>query len=120
MKNILVVDDDRIVLESCRRSLEGEGFNIVTRNSVVEALQILEEECFDMLLVDVIMPEHDGIYLIGKVRGRWPLIRVIIMSGYPTQEVIARGEKAGAVGFVAKPFNPDELLEAVQAALDIQ
>jgi len=112
---ILVVDDDRIVLESCRRVLESEGFEVRLTTSAREALDVLSEGRFDLMLVDVIMPEYDGIYLMGSVRERWPQMPVIVMSGYPTPEVMARGRRAGAFYFIAKPFDPDELLEAVRA-----
>ena len=113
---MLVVDDDAIVLESCRRILESAGIEAVLTSSAKEALDALEvprEESFDLMLVDVIMPEYDGIYLMGSVRERWPDMPVIVMSGYPTPEVMAKGRRAGAYYFIAKPFDPGELLDAI-------
>ena len=117
MKNILIVDDDRVVLSSCRRVLEAEGYDTSLTSSVKEALQILEEKNFDLLLVDVIMPEYDGIYLIGNVREKLPRLPILVMSGYPTPETISSGLQMGATHFIAKPFTPDELVKAVGKAL---
>jgi DNA-binding response OmpR family regulator len=114
---LLVVDDDKVVLDSCRRILEAEGYTVVLTSSARDAVARLEAEAFDLLLVDVIMPEYDGIYLIGTVRQKWPTLPVLVMSGYPTPETISSGLSAGATHFIAKPFTPDELLAAVRKAL---
>jgi len=114
---LLVVDDDKVVLDSCRRILEAEGYTVVLTSSARDAVARLEAEAFDLLLVDVIMPEYDGIYLIGTVRQKRPTLPVLVMSGYPTPETISSGLSAGATHFIAKPFTPDELLAAVRKAL---
>ena len=117
MKSILVVDDDPVVLSSCRRILEAEGYTASLTSGVEEALRTLEEKNFDLLLVDVIMPEYDGMYLIGNVRERRPGLPILVMSGYPTPETISSGLQMGATHFIAKPFTPEELIGAVTKAL---
>jgi DNA-binding NtrC family response regulator len=117
MKKILIVDDDRVVLSSCKRILESEGYAVNLTASVKEALQMLEEKKFDILLVDVIMPEYDGMYLIGNVKTNLPHMPILVMSGYPTPETISSGMRMGATHFIAKPFTPDELITAVRKAL---
>ena len=117
MTNILIVDDDRVVLSSCKRILESEGYGTSLTSSAKEALQTLEGKNFDLLLVDVIMPEYDGMYLIGNVRKNLPRLPILVMSGYPTPETISNGLRMGATHFIAKPFTPDELIKAVQKAL---
>jgi DNA-binding NtrC family response regulator len=115
--NILVVDDDRVVLESCLRILEPEGHSLTLTSTAKEAVDKLERQRYDLLLVDVIMPEYDGIYLIGTAREKRPEMPILVMSGYPTPETIASGLRAGATHFIAKPFTPDELAAAVRRAL---
>ena len=117
MTKILVVDDDPVVLTSCKRILEPEGYSVGLTSSVKEALQMLERKKFDILLVDVIMPEYDGMYLIGNVRENLPHMPILVMSGYPTPETISSGMRMGATHFIAKPFTPDELVTAVRKAL---
>jgi len=117
MKKILIVDDDLVVLASCERILESEGYAVSLTSSVKEALKMLEEKKFDILLVDVIMPEYDGIYLIGNVKENLPHMPILVMSGYPTPETISSGMRMGATHFIAKPFTPDELIAAVRKAL---
>jgi DNA-binding NtrC family response regulator len=117
MKKILIVDDDPVVLASCQRILESEGYAVSLTSSVKEALEMLEEKKYDILLVDVIMPEYDGIYLIGNVRENQAHLPILVMSGYPTPETISSGMQMGATHFIAKPFTPDELIAAVKRAL---
>lgn len=114
---ILVVDDDPIVLDSCKLVLEAEGFDIASVPSADKALETMENDDFDLLLVDVKMPEHDGMYLMQEIEKKWPQIPIVVMSGYPTPETIANGMKMGAAKFIPKPFTPDELLETVRQVI---
>jgi DNA-binding NtrC family response regulator len=114
----LIVDDDQIVLDSCRRVLEAEGFVVYLVPGAEKALAVLEKNTtFDLLLIDVKMPEQDGMYLMRKVKDKLPAVPIIIMSGYPTSETIADGLQLGAKEFIAKPFTPDELIETVRKVM---
>ena len=114
---ILVVDDDPIVLESCKRILEAENFGVLLVPSVDKALEVMEEQGVRLLLVDVKIPGRDGMYLMREVKRKWPSARIIVMSGYPTPETISDCAKFGAATFIPKPFTPDELLDAVYQLL---
>jgi DNA-binding NtrC family response regulator len=115
--SILVVDDDPVVRSSCRKILEGEGHRVRLCTSAAEALEELSREPCQLLVVDVIMPEHDGLHLIGSVRRDRPDLPILVMSGYPTPETIASGQRMGATHFIAKPFTPEEFSAAVARAL---
>ena len=114
---ILVVDDDAIVIKSCRRILEAEGFEVSTVPDADKALEAMKTSDFDLLLVDVKMPKRDGMYLMREIKKNWPEIPTIIMSGYPTPETIAEVLRLGATLFVPKPFRPDELVKSVRQVL---
>jgi DNA-binding response OmpR family regulator len=114
---ILVIDDEPVVLNSCRKVLEEDGFDVYLVPSADEALKAMKKEGFDLLLVDVKMPKHDGIYLMQKVKEKWPDVPIIVMSGYPTPDTITDGAKMGADAFIAKPFTPDELLESIRQVI---
>jgi DNA-binding NtrC family response regulator len=111
---ILVVDDDAIVIKSCRRILEAEGFEVIAVPGADEALEKIKSSEFDLLLMDVKMPKHDGIFLMREIKKNWPDIPIIVMSGYPTPETIADVLKLGATQFIPKPFRPDELVKSVR------
>jgi DNA-binding NtrC family response regulator len=114
---ILVVDDDKIVLDSCTRVLASEGYEVYTAISAGDALNTLEVSTFDLLLIDVKMPEEDGISLMHQVQQQWPDIPMILMSGYSTTATMEEGVQMGAGVFLSKPFTPDELSESVTRAL---
>jgi DNA-binding NtrC family response regulator len=111
---LLVVDDEGIVLESCRRVLETEGYGVSLVKSADEALKVIEKEDFSMLLLDLKMPVHDGIYLMRELKQRKKDVPIIVMSGYSTKETIEEADMMGANLFLPKPFTPEELLEAIR------
>ena len=115
---ILVVDDEDIVLESCQAVFELEGFEVVLVSSADKALEAMKKENFALLLIDVKMPKKDGMYLMRKVKGQWPDIPIIAMSGYYTTQTIREAMKMGAATFIAKPFEPDELVEIVRQVIE--
>ena len=114
---ILVVDDDAIVIKSCRRILEAEGFEVTSVPSADEALEKIKYYEFDLLLMDVKMPKRDGIFLMREIKKNWPDVPIIVMSGYPTPETIADVLKLGATQFIPKPFRPDELVKTVRQVI---
>ena len=115
---ILVVDDEDIVLESCRRVLEGR-YAVVPARSVDEALEVMRREPIGMILLDIKMPGKDGMSLLRVVKEKWPHIPVIVMSGYVTTEMVEQVSRTEAATFIAKPFTPDELVEAVDEGREL-
>jgi DNA-binding response OmpR family regulator len=114
---LLVVDDEAVILESCRRILEAEGFEVLIMPNADEALIALKGTEVSLLLIDVKMPGHNGMYLMERVRERWPQLPILVMSGYHTDETIEEARQQGANIFLAKPFTPDELLHAVHQVI---
>lgn len=115
---ILVVDDEDIVLESCQAIFELEGFDVMLVPSADEAIKAMKNDNFALLLIDVKMPKRDGMYLMEKVKEKWPNIPIIVMSGYYTKETIKEAFKMGAANFIAKPFEPDELIKTVRNTIE--
>jgi len=121
-KKVLIVDDDKIVLDSCKRVLEAEQLKVTLVSNAQDAIEQLEKKYFDLMVMDVKMPEKDGVYILKKIREKWPLddwpeLPILVMSGYPTSDTIQELKKRGAREFIPKPFTPDELLAAVQNVL---
>ncbi len=112
---VLVVDDEAIVLKSCRAVLEAEGWEVALAGSVAAALALIDVEPPAFLLVDVKMPVQDGMHLMRCLKQRGSGIPVVIMSGYSTSETIREAGDLGAVAFIAKPFTPDELAATVRS-----
>jgi DNA-binding NtrC family response regulator len=112
---VLVVDDEPIVLKSCRLVIGAEGWEMISSSSVAEALSVLERITPDLLLIDVKMPVHDGMVLMRHVREKHPEIPIVVMSGYATAETVREAEGLGASVFLPKPFTPDELADSLRS-----
>jgi DNA-binding NtrC family response regulator len=118
MKKILVIDDEPIVRKSCEKTLIPEGYEVHLASSGSEGLALLEKESFSLILLDLKMPDMDGIEVLKKIKKQLPDIRVIMITGYSTVETAVQALRLGAYNHIEKPFTPNTLLSAVQEALE--
>jgi DNA-binding NtrC family response regulator len=114
---ILVVDDEGIVRTSCSRALTPEGYEVKLSQNGADALKMLEEESFDLVLTDLKMPDVDGIEVLKMIKERWPQTEVIVVTGYQTVDTAVKSIKLGAFDYIEKPFTPDSLIAAVNNAM---
>ncbi len=117
IEKILIVDDEPYVLEVCRRVLE-EKYHVKIVHSGVEAIQLAQDERFDLLLTDIKMPGLDGLETAKEVRKNNPDIVCVTMTGYSSMETAIKALRLGIDEFIIKPFNPEELILAVERALE--
>jgi len=115
-ERMLVIDDDGVVLESCRRVFSAEGFEVVVTASPREGLDLAAQKSFDIILCDWQMPEFDGMDVVEQLDRISPQSAVVMISGYPTVGRATDAMKRGAMDFVSKPFTPEEILDAVKRA----
>jgi len=116
-EKMLIIDDEEIVLKSCKKIFEAEGFNVVVTASPQEGLKLVAESSFDVILCDWMMPGFDGMDVVEEIDRRSPNSAVVMISGYPTVGRATEAMKRGAMDFVAKPFRPEEIIEAVKKAV---
>jgi DNA-binding NtrC family response regulator len=114
---LLVIDDEPNILTSLRRALELEGYSVDVAGSGPVGLDKLRDHEIDLVLLDVVMPELDGIEVLRRIRADHPTVFVVMMSGNATIETAVQATKLGAHDFVEKPLSTDKLLIAVQNAL---
>jgi two-component system, sensor histidine kinase and response regulator len=107
--SIFVIDDDDVMLLSCRRVLEHDGYEVETFDNGQEGIARLQEARPQLLLVDLKMPEFDGLQVIARVRAIDPDLVIAVITGYATIATAVEAMKAGAYDFLPKPFTPDEL-----------
>jgi two-component system response regulator HydG len=117
LKKILVIDDEAIVRISCERTLASEGWEVRTAGDGNEGISILERESFDLIFLDLKMPDIDGLDVLKIIKKKWAETKVIIISGYSTEQTEAETLKLGASDFIEKPFTPDILIAAAAEAL---
>ena len=119
-KRILVVDDDENILSLERTILEQKGFAVTTAAGGAEALEILGKEDFDLVLLDVMMPEIDGFTVCRRIKEepRTKEIPVIFLTAKGGGEALAEGFESGAVMYINKPFTANKLLTIVNTMLE--
>jgi DNA-binding response OmpR family regulator len=119
-KRILVVDDDENILNLERTILEQKGFDVTTAGGGKEALERLEKETFDLVLLDVMMPEVDGFTVCRRIKDD-PKLKdtpVIFLTAKGGGEALAEGFESGAVMYINKPFTANKLLTIVNTMLE--
>jgi len=115
---ILVIDDEKIIHESCGRVLQEEGFEVETALSGQEALEKLKEKRYNLVLRDIKMPGMSGVETLEKMKKEVPDITVVMFTGYSSVETARDTMKLGAFDYIPKPFTPEELLAVVKKALE--
>jgi DNA-binding NtrC family response regulator len=115
---ILVVDDEEIVIRSCLRILDGSGYQIETAHDGREALQRVDQNPYDILILDIMMPNVGGLEVLRRVKESHPDIDVIMITGLSQIDTAVQAMKLGAFDYISKPFEPDELKLVVQRALE--
>ena len=117
-KTVLIVDDEKNILLTLSQSLEALQLETDTATNGEEALAKLKDKEFGLILLDIRMPGMDGMEVLHRVREIRPDIRVIMITAYGTVESAVEAMKLGAVDFLQKPFDPQEIRELVLRVMD--
>jgi DNA-binding NtrC family response regulator len=115
---ILVVDDEMIVCESCKRILEEDGYEVETALGGMEAFEKMKENPFDIVITDLKMPGIDGMEVLRTFRREYPDAIIIMITGFSTVETAVEAMKLGAFDYISKPFTPDEVSIVVKKAIE--
>ena len=117
-KLILIVDDEESIRQTLNGILEDEGYKTIEAENGSAALDIIQEESPDLVLLDIWMPGMDGIQTLEMIRQRFPETTAVMMSGHGTIETAVRATRIGAFDFIEKPFSLDKLLITITNALN--
>jgi CheY-like chemotaxis protein len=118
MAYVLVVDDEESIRRLVARWLAGWGYESKQAANAMEAITQMEADPAQIILCDVMMPVHDGIWLAEQVRNRWPQTAVVMASSAQDMETVTRVRKQGVVDYVTKPFGREMLRQALLRASD--
>lgn len=116
MAYVLVVDDEPAVRRLLTHWLEGWGCQVRQAGTATEALELMEAEAASVMLCDVNMPGHDGLWLVEQVRPRWPKTVVVMASGIDDFQTVTRSRQDGAVDYLTKPFGRELVRQALWRA----
>jgi DNA-binding NtrC family response regulator len=115
---ILVIDDEQIICDGCKLILSDQGHSVESYMKGRAGLEAIREGQFDVVLLDMKLPDMDGMEILRRVREEKPGLYVIVMTGYSTVQSAVEAMKLGATDYIAKPFSDDELVIAVRRALE--
>jgi CheY-like chemotaxis protein len=115
-EKMLVIDDEVIVLDSCRKVFSSDGYDVTVTTSPREGLELAKGSRFDVILCDWMMPEFSGMDVLEELERISPESTVVMISGYPNVGRATEALKRGAMDYMAKPFTPEEILETVRRA----
>lgn len=115
---ILIVDDEEIALHNLKHVLKKEGYEVTTSQSGARALQLLEANCFDLVLTDLKMEKIDGMQILKRSRELYPDMEVVMITGFATVDSAIEAMKAGAYHYISKPYKLDEVRKVVREALE--
>ena len=118
-KCILVVDDQAEVANVCRRALEKEGHQVLVACNSEEAMQHCRRDRPDLVIMDIVMPEMDGITALREIIREDPAAKVVMCSALGQETLIAEAIEAGASEFIVKPFHPGRVLKVAQSVLGL-
>jgi DNA-binding NtrC family response regulator len=113
---VLFVDDEADFLETLMKRMKKRGVDVSGVNSGGEALELLDENPPDVVVLDVKMPGMDGIETLREIKKRYPLVEVIMLTGHANVEVAIEGMELGAFDYLMKPMAVDELFYKLQDA----
>jgi len=116
--NVLVVDDESVVCKGCKLILSERGYAVDTCTSGEKGLRMAVEDDYDLLMLDMKLPDLNGLEILGSVRKKKPGMKVIVMTGYSTVHNAVEAMKLGACDYLSKPFTDDELAIAANKAIE--
>lgn len=115
--SLLVVDDEEHIRLAIAEALELEGFRVDTADSGANALKSLAQTSYDLMILDIRMPEVDGIQVMARVHQQFPDLLVIVLTGFASLESAIAAVKAGAVDYLEKPASTHDIVQTVKTVL---
>jgi DNA-binding NtrC family response regulator len=115
-EKVLIVDDDKAFLAILAERMQNRGMEVSTADSAAAALKMLEKETYDAVLLDLMMPEMGGIEALQIMRKKQPEVQVIFVTGHPSVSKGVEAMKLGAMDFIPKPVDMNELTEKIHQA----
>ncbi|MBL7204474.1 MAG: response regulator [Desulfobacteraceae bacterium] len=113
---VLVIDDESVICDACDLVLTEKGHTVDYCKTGKTGLIAIERDTYDVILLDMKLPDIDGMEILETLRAEMPATYVIVMTGYSTVSNAVQAMKIGATDYLAKPFTDDDLIEAVEKA----
>ncbi len=118
IQTILIVEDEKSIRDVLKLNLQMDSYEVLTADNGVEAIELIKDQKIDLILMDVMLPEINGLEAANKIKSIRPDLPIIMLSALDQSVDRVKGLKAGADDYVNKPFNYEELLLRIQKQLD--
>jgi DNA-binding NtrC family response regulator len=115
---MMIVDDEERFLSTMKKLLAKKGYDVVTASSGAEALEIMSVQNIHVVILDVKMPGMDGNETLREIKKRFPLSEVIMLTGHATMESAVEGLKSGAIDYLMKPADLDDIIKKAEDAFE--
>jgi DNA-binding NtrC family response regulator len=115
---ILVIDDENVICDACELVLSEKGHQVDRCLTGRNGLQAIGQQAYDIILLDMKLPDIDGMEILQTVFQKTPIPCIIVMTGYSTMANAVQAMKLGAADYLSKPFTEDELIFAIEKALE--
>ena len=119
-EKILVIDDERIILDLTSMILRSRGYHVLTAEGGIRGLEVIERESPSVVLLDYMMPVMDGMTALKEIRERFPDTYVIMFTGKGSEEIAVELMKAGASDYILKPFNNQDLVDRIEGVMRLR
>ncbi len=116
-KSILIIDDEAQLRRSLFLILQHWNFRVSCAENAFEGIKMLDESCYDLLFLDVKLPDGNGLNLLPEIRQKHPALPVIILTAHGEQGAASEALSMGALAYLIKPIDPEEILERVKESL---
>jgi len=119
-RNVLIIDDERPVLMTLEALLKRHGYQVDTAPTATQGLRLLKSRSPTLVLLDLRLPDADGLEMLDRIKSESPGIQVIILTAHDSLHNAIESIKRGAYHFISKPYAPEELLSLIEKALEKQ
>jgi two-component system NtrC family response regulator len=116
--SVLVIDDEQVICDACQLVLSEEGHTVTLTNTGKDGLTAIRQGTYDVVLLDMKLPDMDGMEILKAVQEEKRRLCIIVMTGYSSISNAVQAIKKGASDYLAKPFTDDELLETIGKACE--
>lgn len=116
-KNVLVVDDEKLIAMDIKKIVTSEGHDVITTQSGVEASRAIEDSNIDLVFLDLVLPDMNGVEVLKEIKKAKSDLPVVIITGYPDSEIMNQALELGPISVLKKPFNREQIRDLLKILL---
>ncbi|MGH7890750.1 MAG: response regulator, partial [Thermodesulfobacteriota bacterium] len=116
-KNVLVVDDEKLIAMDIKKIVTSEGHDVITTQSGIEASRAIEDSNIDLVFLDLVLPDMNGVEVLKEIKKAKSGLPVVIITGYPDSEIMNQALELGPISVLKKPFSRDQIRDLLKILL---